>query len=246
MNFQPRTYRKKVQKKGLVAFRVVVQETDLHIQADCDYETFARERILYHRGILEKYIARNPAFATTMVPWPGDAPKPILVQEMVRAGRRAGVGPMAAVAGAIAEAIGTDLLGKSEEVIVENGGDVFVTSREPVTISIDAGESAMGDRIGVRAGGGGSPLGICTSSGIIGHSHSYGRADAVCVISPSCAMADAAATAICNRVETAQDIRSAIEWGQTIPDILGIVIIIGGKMGAWGEVALVPLEGKKG
>jgi len=245
MLYQPRTYRNHIQKPGLSAFQVVVKETDLHIQADYELKELARDRVLYHRGVLENYIDRNPMFATAMVPWPGDDPKPKLVAEMVSAGRIAGVGPMAAVAGAMAASVGNDILEHSKEVIVENGGDVFLSTRQPVTLGIYAGTSSLGDTIGIRAGGG-SPVGVCTSSGTIGHSHSYGRADAVCVISGSCALADAAATAICNQVKGEKDIRGAIEWGRHIDAVQGIVVIIGEKIGAWGEVELVPVEGKKG
>lgn len=246
MPFQPRTYRNNIQKTGLVSFRVVVKETDLHIQADSDLETYARQRVLHHRDVLEKYIIRYPEFASTLMPWTTNEPKPALIEEMVQAGRRAGVGPMAAVAGAIAARVGMDLLTRSGAVIVENGGDVFLRTTDPVTVGIYSGEDDFAGRLALRAGGGDIPVGICTSSGTIGHSLSHGRADAVCVLASSCALADAAATAIANRVQGAVDIRSAIEWGRNIEEIQGILIVVADKIGAWGEVELVPAEGKKG
>lgn len=244
MPHQPRTYRNNIRKPGLTSFRVVVKETDLHIQADHDLEAYARQQVLCHRDVLEKYLARYPQFATTLAPWLSDEPKPVMIEQMVQAGRRAGVGPMAAVAGAIAACVGVDLLTRSKEVIVENGGDVFLQTREPVTVGIFAGETIFGPRLALRTGGWDAPLGVCTSSGTIGHSHSFGRADAVCVIAPSCALADAAATAIGNRVRGGGDIRSAIEWGEKIENIKGILIVAGDKMGAWGDVELVPAGGR--
>lgn len=246
MPYQPRTYRNDVRKAGLSAFRVVVKETDLHIRADLPIEAVAKESILHHRGILENYIRMHPEFATTLAPWPGEGPKPLLIDEMTRAGRQAGVGPMAAVAGAIAACVGNDLLAHSKEVIVENGGDIFFKTREQLTVGLYAGTSVLSLKTGLRAGGGDSPLAICTSSGTIGHSLSYGLADAICVVSASCALADAAATAIGNHVGGSADIRSAIDWGQRIQGVQGIVIIAGGKMGAWGPLELVSLSGKKG
>ncbi len=243
---QPRTYRNRIQTPGLVAFQVVVKETDLHIQADRELEAFSRQRVLYHRDILEKYIIRYPEFATTLTPWGGNEPKPAMVEDMVWAGRQAGVGPMAAVAGAIAANVGTDLLTRSKEVIVENGGDVYINTGSPVTIGIYAGKSPIESKLGLLAGGDHMPVGVCTSSGVIGHSLSYGKADAVCAVSPSCALADAVATAIGNRVQRKRDIRSAIDWGREIREVKGIVIIMGDQVGAWGEVELVPVEGKKG
>jgi len=240
MPFQPRTYRNRVHKAGLLSFRVVVKETDLQIQADRDLGAYARERVLRHRDVLEKYLARHPEFATTLTPWQVNEPRPAIVEEMVRAGRRAGVGPMASVAGAIAARVGADLLTRSREVIVENGGDVFLQTSEPVTIGIYAGTAAFGSRLAILAGGGDTPLGVCTSSGTIGHSLSHGRADAACVIARSCALADAAATAIGNRVKRSADIQGAIQWGRGIEELLGILVVAGDKVGAWGEVELVP------
>jgi len=239
MPHQPRTYRNHMQKEGLVSFRVAVKETDLHIQADRDLGNYARERLLLHRDVLEKYALRHPEFVVTLSPWTRNDPMPAIVEEMVHAGRRAGVGPMAAVAGAIAARVGEDLLDRSREVIVENGGDLFLRTRSHVTIGIHAGEVSPASNMLMKAGGGDAPVGVCTSSGIIGHSTSFGRSDAVCVISPSCALADAAATAIGNRVHGGSDIRSAIEWGRKIEEVQGIVIIAGGRIGAWGDVELV-------
>lgn len=246
MPYQPRTYRNQIHKTGLKSFRVVVKETDLHIQAESDLDTYARERILYHRDVLEKYLIRYPEFADTLTPWQADEPRPEMIEEMVQAGRRTGVGPMAAVAGAIAACVGTDLLTRSREVIVENGGDVFLQTTDPVTVGIYSEAPTFGNRLALLAGGGDTPLGVCTSSGTIGHSISYGRADVVCVIASSCALADAAATAIGNRVQGAGDIRSAIEWGGKVEKIQGILIVAGDKMGAWGGIELVSTQGKRG
>jgi ApbE superfamily uncharacterized protein (UPF0280 family) len=162
-----------------------------------------------------------------------------MIEAMVQAGRRVGVGPMAAVAGAIAESVGTDLMERSNEVIVENGGDVFLKTAAPVTVGIYAGQSVVGSRLALRTGGESAPMGVCTSSGTIGHSLSHGRADAVCVIASSCGLADAAATAIGNRVQGPGDIKDAIGWGRQIDGIRGVLIVVGDKIGAWGSVEFV-------
>lgn len=246
MVYQPRSYRNDVQKAGLSAFRVVVKETDLHIQVDQPLEAVARDSVLHHRSILENHIGVYPEFATTLSPWTEEGPIPLLIDEMSRASRWAGVGPMAAVAGAIAACVGSDLLAHSKEVVVENGGDVFIKTREPLVVGLYAGTSVLSLKTGLLIGGGDLPVAICTSSGTIGHSLSFGQADAVCVVSASCALADAAATAIANHVGGDKDIQRAIDWGQRIQGIQGIVIIAGGKMGAWGALELVSLSGKSG
>jgi ApbE superfamily uncharacterized protein (UPF0280 family) len=153
---------------------------------------------------------------------------------------------MAAVAGAVAAAVGDDLLGQCSEVVVENGGDVFIKSRERISIAIYAGDSPLSMRVGLQFEPAADPFGVCTSSGTVGHSRSLGAADAVCVVASCCALADAAATAIGNCVQTAGDIPAGIDFGRAIGGLDGIVIIVGERMGVWGKLQVVPLCGKKG
>jgi hypothetical protein len=164
---------------------------------------------------------------------------------MIDAGENAGVGPMAAVAGAAAERVGNDLLLHSKEVIIENGGDVFIKTRHPVTVGIFAGKSPLSLKIGLKVHSENHSIAVCTSSGTVGHSLSFGRADAVSVVSASCPLADAAATAIGNRVRSRSDIARGIEFGKKIRGVEGVLIIIGDRIGVWGELELVPLKGKK-
>lgn len=215
------------------------------VSASAHLESAARELILVHRGYLEAYIDQNPDFLTTLRPWRISGPAPAIVREMSMAGEKAGVGPMAAVAGAISEAVGRGLLQVSDEVIVENGGDTFFKTRLPVIVGIYAGNSPLSLKVGLKVDSTTRPLSLCTSSGTVGHSLSFGRADAVCVMSDSCALADAAATAVGNCVKTAGDIASAIDFGKSIPGVSGLVVIIGKDMGLWGSIELIPIGGKK-
>ena len=121
-----RTYRNLVKKNNLVSFNVVVKETDLFIHAGKILVDKTTELVLKYRGYVESYISRYPEFEKTLKPWQINGPAPIIVRDMVNAGNKAGVGPMAAVAGAIAEYVGLDLLSSSDEVVVENGGDIFL------------------------------------------------------------------------------------------------------------------------
>ena len=84
-----------------------------------------------------------------------------------------------------------------------------------------------------------TPLGISTSSGTVGHSLSFGRADAVTVVSSNCALSDAAATAVANLVQGPKSIENAIEAAQNIPEVTGVVIACGEKLGVWGKIKLV-------
>ena len=240
-----RFYRRMMVRPGLHGFGVKVKETDLWIQAQTPLESLARELVLLHRSHLERYAENNPNFLVTLVPWLLHGPAPPIVRDMTEAGRLAGVGPMAAVAGAVAEAVGKGLLPFSKEVIVENGGDVFLQISGPITAAIYAGASPLSCKVGITVPCKPGSMGICTSSGSVGHSLSMGRADAVVVVSPSCGLADAVATAVGNRVHTPADIGAAIEQGRKIPGVLGLVVIMEDRMGSWGDLELVPLSVKK-
>ncbi|MFO7972379.1 MAG: UPF0280 family protein [Desulfobacterales bacterium] len=240
--YQKRSYRNLTAGKNLVGFRVAVKETDLFVHAVKPLEDITRELILKHRGVIEAYIKRYPGFATTLTPWRINGPAPIIITRMSSAGEKAGVGPMAAVAGAIAEHVGMDLLRHTREVVVENGGDVFFKTNGPVTVGIFAGNSPLSLGIGVRVDPGKEPLSICTSSGTVGHSLSFGKADAVCVLSRSGSLADAAATSIGNRITSKATIGSAIHFGKNIQGVGGIVVIVGGEIGIWGELEVVRLK----
>jgi uncharacterized protein len=163
---------------------------------------------------------------------------PEIVREMLFASRKAAVGPMAAVAGAIAEFVGRDLSGHSHEVIVENGGDIYAKCNEELHVGIFAGLSPLSNKLTLRISPDQMPVGICTSSGTVGPSLSFGQADAVCVISKSAALADAAASQIGNRIKRKTDIQPAVEIGSQIPGVLGILAVVGDHMGAWGKIEL--------
>jgi ApbE superfamily uncharacterized protein (UPF0280 family) len=244
--YESRTYRNLITDSGLQTFTVVVQETDLCVHAKMNLKNIAKELVLQYRGYLEAYIRKNPNFARTMQPWQLNGPAPNIVDSMVKAGEKAGVGPMASVAGAIAESVGRDLLRHTDEVIVENGGDIFLKTNEPITIGIYAGNSSLSLKLGLRVDSSKAPFAVCTSSGTVGHSLSLGKADAVCVVSDSCPLADAAATSIGNLIQTKRDIRQAVETGKLIKGIKGLAIILDDDIGLWGELDLAPLKGKKG
>jgi ApbE superfamily uncharacterized protein (UPF0280 family) len=234
--YQPRTYRHWIESQDLVPFTVTVKETDLYIRATGNLQRKALRLVEKYRGQLERYIEKNPEFLTSLKPLPVPGRAPRLVRDMIEAGRRAGVGPMAAVAGAISEYVGRELLAFSPEIIVENGGDIFLQILRQKTIGIYAGDSPLTGKIGLEISPRDTPLGICTSSGTVGHSLSFGRADAVVAIAPSATLADAAATAIGNRVSRPEDFDKGIEFGKSISGLKGIVIILGTKVGAWGDV----------
>jgi ApbE superfamily uncharacterized protein (UPF0280 family) len=160
---------------------------------------------------------------------------------MLLAAKEASVGPMAAVAGAIAEYVGKELIPFSSEIIIGNGGDIFIVSNKRRNIKIYAGNSSLTGKIALQIEPEDTPLGICTSSGTFGHSFSFGKADAVIVIAKSTSLADASATAIGNLVKSVEHIPKAIAFAQQIKGLRGIVIIKDCKMKTWGEVKIISI-----
>jgi ApbE superfamily uncharacterized protein (UPF0280 family) len=239
--YQERSYRNLLPDHGLVSFQVAVKETDLYIKATHDLREMACQAVIHHRFQLERYISQHPEFFRSLAPLATDEFAPPIVRDMIQAGQCAGVGPMAAVAGAMAASVGKDLLVASAEVIVENGGDIFIHSARELKVGIFAGSSPLSFRVGLKIPAADHGWGVCTSSGTVGPSLSFGRADAVCVLAPSASLADAAATAVGNLISSPADISNGLGKAQTITGLTGVVIIIGDKLGAWGEVELTEI-----
>lgn len=242
-SYRERTYRQEIDQEGLISFEVQVRETDLHILADRDLRDKANYFVLKYRNQLEGYGEGRPNFFTSLTPLPFDPIAPPIVKEMLKAGIGADVGPMAAVAGAIAEFVGKDLLAAgAREIIVENGGDIFLHRQKSCTVGIFAGGSPLTNRVGIKIPQQNMPIGVCTSSGTVGHSLSFGLADSVTVLASSVSLADAVATRLGNEIKQEQDINHALGIAQTISAIQGVVIVRGRQLGAWGEVELVKLD----
>lgn len=238
-SYTERTYRLGLAAKDLEGFEVRVRETDLWIGADRNLDVKARDLVFNARGQLEHYIESHPGFLTTLTPTAEDSFAPPLVIEMIRASQAAGVGPMAAVAGAIAEFVGRGLLEDSSQVVVENGGDVFLSLERRTTMKIYAGTSPLSERIGLSIPVEKMPLAVCSSSGTIGHSLSMGKADAVCVTAHNAALADAAATALGNRIMSSKDLEPAANWVAGVEGVTGAIMIVGKALAAWGDVELL-------
>jgi hypothetical protein len=241
--YEPRTYRDLDDNDRFKTFRVVVETSDLYVKALSLLEKETEALIRDSRARIRWAIDRRPDFLKSLVPLEEDPTDSPVVLAMIRAGQKAGTGPMAAVAGAVAEFVGKGLLPLSPEVIVENGGDIFLKVDGPVTIGLFAGNSPFSGRIGIRIEAAPIPLGICTSSGTVGPSLSLGNADAATIISHDAALADAVATGVGNRVHRPEDLKAAVEWGMKVPGVQGALAILGDKIAALGNIELVPLPG---
>lgn len=241
MPYVDRTYRRWPESE-LHTFQVRVAESDLWISAERPLAEEAERALRSVRADLEQYLERDPDFAGSLKPRMPLAGAPPVVLDMTDAARLCDVGPMAAVAGAVAERVGKALLSETGQVMVENGGDIFIYTIQPRVAAIFAGESPLSGRVGIHIRRIAQSVGLCTSSGTVGPSLSFGSADAAVVLADSTSLADAAATALANRVQEPPDIQPALETLQTIPGILGGVVIVGEHLGAWGEVELERIE----
>jgi len=197
----------------------------------------AKESIKRNRQELELYVRANPTFLHTLIPIPAPE-KPLVARMMAEAAQKADVGPMAAVAGAIADLAVEDMKHSGCQVaVVENGGEIMATSNQPIDVAVAAGDEPLSKRFGFRLTE--FPIAVATSSGRFSHALSFGDAEAATVFCKNATLADAAATAVGNVVkgEDAQaGIQAGINKGSTIEGVEGIMIVYKGQVGTWGEI----------
>ncbi len=245
MDYSRRSYRRQANPL-FTCFTAKVKETDLYVCVDSksSYEElacFTEGRILFYRAQLDEYLLENPDFRNALSPHLVLPTAPTIALQMAKAGNTAGVGPMAAVAGAFAELVGLDLLQHASEVIVENGGDIFLKTASSNRVTVFAGASPLSARIAMELPQRPEPYGICTSSGTVGPSLSFGSADAAVIVSRSTPLADAVATATANRIQSADDLDGALAFARTIPGVEGVLLIKDSKLAVWGNIRLVPV-----
>jgi uncharacterized protein len=224
------------------------QETDLWIAVSADnytpdVENYSMDRILFYRSILDNHIKEFPEFLTSLTPLLNTSEMHPLIHDMYNASGTAGTGPMSAVAGAVAEYICKDLLAQFgfPEIVVENGGDIFMRLTNPATISVYAGASPLSDKIGLVIKPGQTPLSVCCSSGTVGHSLSFGTADACVIACRSGALADAFATSCCNEVKGLDMVIGVTELMLQKPGVISVVIIKDDKVGIGGNIEITVL-----
>ena len=210
-----------------------------------EIEAYALEKLQAFRSRLKNHITDDPAFLTSLNPLVKDPSwthkEDALLIKMSEASEKAGVGPMAAVAGAISEELGLALQARfpNMEVMVENGGDIYLSVKEDWTVGVFAGDHPLSSLLKIRISKELMPLGICTSAGTVGPSLSFGKADAVVILSKDTALADAVATATGNLVSTKEDIPKAIDFAKEIEGVLGVLIVVEDGFGAWGSIEFV-------
>lgn len=238
----PRTYRKTSKPKDLYCYEIKHKESDLLISSGKNLKDTALKSLKKYRNQIEEYIEKDPHFASALISYKLLKGAPLITRKMQEAGKVCGVGPMAAVAGAISQFVGKDLLKLTDEVIIENGGDIFIKTKKTRKIAIFSGNTPWKDKLILVINPEQTPIGICTSSGKIGHSLSFGKADAVAVTSDCAILADAVATAVGNMIQLPHDIPKAIRYCRKIKNIKGLVMIKDSDLGIWGDIQLEDRE----
>ena len=214
------------------------KETQCTIIADEEQAVkTAIESIRSNRKELEDYAKNNPKFLYTLDPIPPPA-EPLVARLMAEAAEKANVGPMAAVAGVLADlAVNAMVLDGCEVAVVENGGEVSAVSDRPIDVALAAGDAPLSKRFGFRLTD--FPVGLATSSGRFSHALSFGDAEAATVFCRDAGLADAAATAVGNVVkdeDTETAIRFGIDKAKSIQGVEGVLVLFRGCVGTWGKI----------
>ncbi|MBS7622303.1 UPF0280 family protein [Candidatus Bathyarchaeota archaeon] len=221
--------------RKVIGQSIVTVKTDSYAAAQTAFQT-----IVDNRRALQEYIEESPEFLSSLDPVTVVDSAPEIVRRMSSAAETADVGPMAAVAGALADlaveamtALGADV------AVVEDGGEISVGEDVRLDIAINSGRSPLSGRLGLRILQRDLPVGVATSSATVGHALSFGSADSATVVAENAALADAAATAVCNAVkgdDPDTSIRRGLEVARHISGVRGALIIRGDHAGTTGQL----------
>ena len=241
MEYRERSYRSRFSNDERRWFCVKFLESDLWIGVDSGSYRASLEADTYAmlvdlRRQMDAYLLMDPQYKTALTPYNAGLEAPNILKEMSRVSHKTGIGPMSAVAGAVAKKV-AEFLG-TQEVIVENGGDIYAQAASDMDISVFSGQSPLSEKIGLHIPAAEFPLGICTSSGTVGPSLSLGRADAVMIVCKDVLLADSYATAMANRIKTVNDLQSVIDRISDIPEILGAIAVKDDRMAISGRFEL--------
>ena len=241
MEYKERSYRSRFSDDERRWFCVKFLESDLWIGVDRGSYSASMEADTYAmlvdlRRSMDAYLMMDPQYKAALTPYDAGLEAPDILKEMSRISHKTGIGPMSAVAGAVAKKVAEFL--NAKEVIVENGGDIYAQAASDMDISVFAGQSPLSEKIGLHIPAADFPLGICTSSGTVGPSLSLGRADAVMIVCKDVLLADSYATAMANRIKTVNDLQPVIDRISNIPDILGAIAVKDDRMAITGRFEL--------
>jgi len=226
--------------KDLFGFRIKEKESDIFILSKKNLKSRAEKILKKIRNKIENYIKRNDIFKDSFLPVKENENMPEIVKKLASVSNKTGIGPMAGIAGLISEELGMRLLEFTDEIIIENGGDIFLKILKPRIIGIYT-EKEKFKKLGIKIKPEMTPCGICSSSSKMGHSLSFGNADLVTVIAEDTTLADSLATIIANKINDVDDIEKTLKELEKF-DIRGAFVIKDNNIGVYGEIDFVEIE----
>lgn len=250
MEYRERSYRSRFSNDERHWFCVKFLESDLWIGVNKGSYSASMEQDVYSmlvelRRTMDAYLLVDPMYKAALMPYDAGVEAPAILKEMSRVSHKTGIGPMSAVAGAVAKYVADFIKSRFavKEVIVENGGDIYAEAGSDMDISVFAGKSPLSERVGLHIPATAFPLGICTSSGTVGPSLSLGRADAMMIVCRDVLLADSYATAMANRIQTINDLQPVIDSIQSIQEILGALAVKDDRLAVCGQYELRIFKG---
>ncbi|MFH1459266.1 MAG: UPF0280 family protein [Candidatus Omnitrophota bacterium] len=244
--YKRRIYRNNTKNNpSLEKFELKYFESDLLFYTDTNLENIARRWLMFYHDQILQYCCENPEFRKSLAPLKLKGKLPLIIRRMLFASKQAHVGPMASVAGAIAEFVGKKLLAYSKTVIIENGGDIFIKTEKKRKVGLFAGMNSIYNRLYLNISPADTPCGICTSSSKIGHSLSFGKTEACVIIAKSAIIADCFATYIGNLIKSESDFSKALKIVKSHKSISGAIFITNSKLTAYGKLKLNVLDKHK-
>jgi len=233
--YEERFYRDFVKSKFIL--EVSYRESDLFISSDKKLDKqFVYDILKKYYTEVENYITKNPKFLTSLSPLPFDKEAPEIVKEMFSVSTKTNIGPFSSVAGAIAKYVGKELLNYTDELIIENGGDIFLKINEDKKVGVYLGERFKDNLLILKIKKRCQPFGIASSSAYIGESLNFGKTDLLTVVAEDSIIADGFATALSNLIKEKEDIEKVIKIAKKNSYIFSLVIAFKNNLYFWGDI----------
>ena len=227
----------------LFSLHLVYKQTDMWLKTEGEPDRQEVETYLKQAyEDIEAYIACDSNFLSSLHPYEVGETAPEIVKVMSEHASKANVGPMAGIAGVIAEYIGRRLSSRHRIILCNNGGDIYYESPEEQWILLNAPGSPFHNQIKICVPSAIKGKGLCTSSGTSGHSVNMGRAYAVSILAGNACSADVWATAMSNQIRSHEDIDRILSLCKEQDDIEGVVILVDNYLGIWGDIRLSRVE----
>jgi ApbE superfamily uncharacterized protein (UPF0280 family) len=232
------SYRILVDSRSKFSWKVKYKYSDLLIVSDKDISLRILPVLFDFYTIIEKFSESHPSFTKTFNPYIPDNDFPNIIKKMCDESAVFNVGPMASVAGAVCEYLASELARDNPYLAIENGGDIYIKSSKDITAGLFVKNRYFKDNLKIKIRKKILPCGIASSSGTLGHSLSLGKADLASAVCRSAILADSAATAACNMINTKDDIEKVINHFKDFKEIEGLVLIKDDKIGLYGNIEL--------